>query len=228
MNKNQQEKIFFNDFNDFCEYFDIEKLIESPFFNQAITHSSISKKHCYERLEFLGDTILNFCVSKMLFIKYPSLYEGQLSKKKSYLISRKVCRQVAKDIALEEKIKYSKKSSIKNVEFLSADVVESIICAVYFEFGIEKTYNIITTLFAPYDIEDVVDPKMVLQEYAQKKYQTLPQYSILKQEGTENEPVFTAVVVVNQHSSTGIGKTKKNAEKQAAERLLEQIKKKNN
>ena len=103
-------------------------------------------------------------------------------------------------------------------------MVESIICAVYFEFGIEKTYNIITTLFAPYDIEDVVDPKMVLQEYAQKKYQTLPQYSILKQEGTDDEPVFTAVVVVNQHSSTGIGKTKKNAEKQAAEMLLKKIK----
>ena len=113
MNKNQQEKLFFNDFNDFCEYFDIEKLIESPFFNQAITHSSISKKYCYERLEFLGDTILNFCISKMLFIKDPSLNEGQLSKKKSYLISRKVCRQVSKDIALEKKIKFSSPSSEK-------------------------------------------------------------------------------------------------------------------
>ena len=227
MNKNQQEKLFFNNFDNFCLYFDIEDLLKSPYFARAITHSSISKKCCYERLEFLGDTILNFCISKMLFTKYLSLNEGQLSKKKSYLISRKVCCQVAKDIALEEKIKYSKKSSIKNVEFLSADVVESIICSIYFEFGMEKTYNIITTLFAPYDTENIIDPKMILQEYAQKKYQTLPQYSILKQEGTENEPVFTAVVVVNQHSSTGIGTTKKNAEKQAAEMLLKKINVKN-
>lgn len=227
MNKNQQEKLFFHDFDDFCQYFDIANLQKSPYFVRAITHSSISKKSCYERLEFLGDTILNFCISKMLFIKYPALNEGQLSKKKSYLISRKVCCKVAKDIALEEKIRFSKKSSIKNVEFLSADVVESIICSIYFEFGIEKTYNIITTLFAPYDTENIIDPKMILQEYAQKKYQTLPQYSILKQEGTENEPVFTAVVVVNQHSSTGIGTTKKNAEKQAAEMLLKKINVKN-
>ena len=82
-------------------------------------------------------------------------------------------------------------------------------------------------MFAPYDTENIIDPKMILQEYAQKKYQTLPQYSILKQEGTENEPVFTAVVVVNQHSSTGIGTTKKNAEKQAAEMLLKKINVKN-
>ena len=224
MNKNQQEKLFFNNFDNFCLYFDIEDLLKSPYFARAITHSSISKKCCYERLEFLGDTILNFCISKMLFTKYPSLNEGQLSKKKSYLISRKVCCQIAKDIALEEKIKYSKKSSIKNIEFLSADVVESIICSIYFEFGMEKTYNIITTLFAPYDTENIVDTKMILQEYAQKKYQTLPQYSILKQEGTDDEPIFTAIVVVNHYSSTGIGKTKKIAEKQAAENLLKQIK----
>ena len=224
MNKNQQEKMDFDNFNHFCYFFSIEDVLKSRYFDQAITHSSISKKHSYERLEFLGDTILNFCISKMLFIKYPLLSEGQLSKKKSYLISRKVCRQVAKDIGLEEIIKYSKKSSIKNVEFLSADVVESIICAIYFEFGIDKTYKIVNTLFAYYDVCDLIDPKMMLQEYSQKKYQMLPQYSILKQEGTEDEPVFTAMVTINQHSAIGIGKTKKVAEKEAASNLLKQIK----
>lgn len=223
MNKNQQEKLFFKNFDDFCKYFNVKGLITSQYFNRAITHSSISKKYCYERLEFLGDTILNFCISKMLFIKYPNLDEGQLSKKKSYLISRKVCRQVAKDIGIEEHIKYSKKSSIKNVEFLSADVVESIICAIYFEFGIDKTYNIVCKLFTSYDVEDIVDPKMILQELSQKKYQVLPQYSIVKQDGTEDEPIFTAIVVVNNHSAIGIGKTKKIAEKQAAEHLLKKL-----
>ena len=65
---------------------------------------------------------------------------------------------------------------------------------------------------------------MMLQEYSQKKYQMLPQYSILKQEGTEDEPVFTAMVTINQHSAIGIGKTKKVAEKEAASNLLKQIK----
>ena len=75
MNKNQQEKLFFNNFDNFCLYFDIEDLLKSPYFARAITHSSISKKCCYERLEFLGDTILNFCISKMFFTKYLLLNE---------------------------------------------------------------------------------------------------------------------------------------------------------
>ena len=65
------KKIIFNTFTDFIQYFQIENILTSKYFQEAITHSSVSKKKNYERLEFLGDTILNFCVSQMLFNLFP-------------------------------------------------------------------------------------------------------------------------------------------------------------
>ena len=231
-NKNNSNSIAFSSLNDFLRYFDIEQIIVSKYFNEAITHSSVSKKKNYERLEFLGDTILNFCVSKMLFNLFPNDREGELSKKKSYLITRKVCLYVAYAIHLNDKIKFLDNGTI-NQDNILPDIVESLICVIYQTYGIDVVYNIIYELFSQHinDIE-VEDPKMRLQEYTQKYLNCLPTYNVIKKEGTENEPIFTIEVCVNhktkQYKTIGVGKNKKIAEKECAKKMLEFFKNKNN
>lgn len=214
----------FEDFNSFLNYFEIEQILLSPNFEEAITHSSISKKHNYERLEFLGDTILNFCISKMLFETFTNLQEGELSKKKSYLISRKVCRVVAYSIGLDTKIKFLKNHTI-NIDDILADTLESLICVIYQTYNIEKVYDIIHTLFFPYiNNEEIENPKMKLQEYTQKHFNCLPEYQVVKKEGTENEPIFTIEVCIDtskkQYKEIGIGKNKKSAEIDGAKKMI--------
>ena len=214
----------FEDFNSFLNYFEIEQILLSPNFEEAITHSSISKKHNYERLEFLGDTILNFCISKMLFETFTNLQEGELSKKKSYLISRKVCRVVAYAIGLDAKIKFLNNHTI-NIDDILADTLESLICVIYQTYNIEKVYDIIHTLFFQYiNNEEIENPKMKLQEYTQKHFNCLPEYQVVKKEGTENEPIFTIEVCIDtskkQYKDIGIGKNKKSAEIDGAKKMI--------
>ena len=214
----------FEDFNSFLNYFEIEQILLSPNFEEAITHSSISKKHNYERLEFLGDTILNFCISKMLFETFTNLQEGELSKKKSYLVSRKVCRVVAYSIGLDAKIKFLNNHTI-NIDDILADTLESLICVIYQTYNIEKVYDIIHTLFFQYiNNEEIENPKMKLQEYTQKHFNCLPEYQVVKKEGTENEPIFTIEVCIDtskkQYKDIGIGKNKKSAEIDGAKKMI--------
>ena len=218
----------FNNFEDFLEYFDIEQILLNPYFKDAITHSSVSKKHNYERLEFLGDTILNFCISKMLFETFTNLQEGELSKKKSYLISRKVCRVVAYSIGLDAKIKFLNNHTI-NIDDILADTLESLICVIYQTYNIDAVYNIIYTLFIAYiNNNEIENPKMKLQEYTQKHFNCLPEYKVIKKEGTENEPIFTIKVFVNagkkQYTQIGIGKNKKSAEIDGAKQMIAMLK----
>ena len=222
----------FKNFNDFIKYFQIENILSSKYFTEATTHSSVSKKKNYERLEFLGDTILNFCVSQMLFNLFPQDREGDLSKKKSYLITRKVCREIAHQIHLDEKVKFLENGTM-NIDTILADTLESLICVIYQEYDIDKVYDIICCLFQQHinDFE-LDDPKMKLQEYTQKHFQTLPTYTLIKKEGTENAPIFTIEVAVNittnkcvrTITAIGVGKNKKLAEKDCALKMMEGLK----
>ena len=227
----QQENILQKEtlktFNDFCSKFDINGIQNSPLFQEAMTHSSVSKKQNYERMEFLGDTLLNFCISRMLFENIPDAKEGELSKNKSFLCSRKVCRLVAEEIKLDTKVLVSKRQKV-NIDFILADILESFLCAVYYEFGINKVHEIVENLFKKYiSSMHVIDPKMALQEITQKKYKKPPEYTLISKEGTDNSPIFTVSVSYGKYCSYGSGKNKKSAEKQAAEKMLLLLKNKN-
>ena len=214
------QKNKFINFEEFCSFFGISGILQTDLFNEAITHSSFCKKRNYERLEFLGDTLLNFCISKTLFEVFYKLQEGELSKKKSYLCSRKVCREIAKQIKLDKKIIVAKNSNVK-IDLISADVLESFLASVYYEYGIDKVYQIITYLFYNYlNSNDVIDPKMSLQEITQKKYKVLPEYTLLSKEGSDNEPIFTIRVTCGNLYAEATGRSKKEAEKNAAQKMI--------
>ena len=212
----------FDDFVDFCERFELYDITRSQYFPEAMTHSSVSKKKNYERLEFFGDTILNFCISRMLFENFPHDAEGALSEKKSLLISRNVCAKVAKDIHIDKFVKTHPQTN-QLVSRCLADIMESFICVVYLEFGVEKAYDVISYLFEPYltTTRQYKDAKMELQEYTQKKYGCLPVYTLINKTGAENEPTFFVQVQVGKYIAEGQGSRKKLAEEAAAERMLE-------
>lgn len=215
---------FFDDFIDFCDRFELYDITRSQRFAEAMTHSSVSKKKNYERLEFFGDTILNFCISRMLFENFPNDAEGVLSEKKSLLISRNVCAKVAKDIHIDKFVKTHPQTP-QLVSHCLADIMESFICVIYLEFGIDKAYEVISFLFEPYlaSARQYKDAKMELQEYTQKKYGCLPKYTLIDKTGSENAPTFLVQVQVGKYMAEGRGARKKLAEEDAAEKLLKEV-----
>lgn len=216
----------FDSFEDFCIFFTIEDIVNSFFLKEALTHSSVSKKKNYERLEFLGDTILNFCVSRMLFERFKNESEGILSKKKSFLISRKVCRAVAENICLDTKIILSKRQHI-DVKVALADVLESFLAVVYYEYGMDKVWQIVQSLFFPFlYLGTIVDPKSYLQELTQKRYQILPTYRVVDKIGSDNAPIFSVSVSCAGFSAFGSGENKKSAECDAAMNMIDILMKK--
>ncbi|MBR1429148.1 MAG: ribonuclease III [Rickettsiales bacterium] len=214
----------FDDFADFCNRFELYDITHSQYFSEAMTHSSVSKQKNYERLEFFGDTILNFCISRMLFERFLHDTEGVLSEKKSLLISRNVCAKVAKDIHIDKFVKTHPQTA-KLVGHCLADIMESFICVIYLEFGIDKTYEVISCLFELYltSTRQYKDAKMELQEYTQKKYGCLPKYTLINKTGAENAPTFFVQVRVGKYVAEGQGSRKKLAEEDAAERMLGEI-----
>lgn len=218
------QQIFFDNFADFCDRFELYDITRSQYFEEAMTHSSVCKKKNYERLEFLGDTILNFCISRMLFEDFCQDDEGSLSEKKSLLISRRVCSAVAKKIYLDQFVKTHPQTP-QLVDRCLADIMESFICVIYLEFGIDKTYDVISFLFEPYldVVETCKDPKMELQEYTQKKYGCLPKYTLISKSGSEHSPIFTVQVQAGKYIAEGCGSRKKLAEEAAAEKILSEI-----
>ena len=214
------KNIEFSNFEEFCKYFRIFEVLDIDLFKEAITHSSFCKKKNYERLEFLGDTLLNFCISKMLFEEFPNLQEGELSKKKSYLCSRKVCREISQKIKLDKEIIIAKKSNVK-IELISADVLESFLAVIYYAYNLDKVYPIVKFLFYPYiNSNQSIDPKMYLQEIIQKKYKVLPKYTLISKEGSDNEPIFKIGLSCGNLYVEAIGNSKKEAEKNAASKML--------
>ena len=214
----------FDDFADFCDRFELYDITCSKYFAEAMTHSSVSKKKNYERLEFFGDTILNFCISRMLFERFSHDTEGVLSEKKSLLISRNICAKVAKDIHIDKFVKTHPQTA-KLVGHCLADIMESFICVIYLEFGIDKAYEVISCLFEPYltSTRQYKDAKMELQEYTQKKYGCLPVYTLINKTGAENAPTFFVQVQVGKYIAEGQGSRKKLAEEDAAERMLREL-----
>ena len=215
---------FFDDFIDFCDRFELYDITRSQRFAEAMTHSSVSKKKNYERLEFFGDTILNFCISRVLFENFPNDAEGVLSEKKSLLISRNICAKVAKDIHIDKFVKTHPQTT-HLVSRCLADIMESFICVIYLEFGIDKVYEVISFLFEPYlaSARQYKDAKMELQEYAQKKYGCLPKYTLINKTGSENAPTFLVQVQAGKYMAEGRGARKKLAEEDAAEKLLKEV-----
>ena len=185
-----------------------------------------------ERLEFLGDAILNFVVAEHLFITYPEMEEGELTKLRSRLVNRKILAQCAKDLHLSEYLLLSSsaaQSIDSGSESIIADAVESIIGALYLDGKMEAAQKFIyaTLLKNPEVFNSAMaddNYKSTLLEYTQAHSLGIPRYSVIQEEGPEHDRRFTIEVFIGAQSyGSGFGRSKKEAEQAAAARALDHI-----
>jgi len=199
------------------------------YLKKSITHKSYDPLNNYEKLEFLGDRILGFVISKKLIELYPEQKEGSLDKKLASLVNKNQCLEVAKIIGLEKFILVGNKSAKSKVENkIIADSIEALIGAIYYDKGFEVSEKFILNMwknFINLSEETIIDSKTKLQEYSLKKFKSLPIYKLVLSSGPRHKPKFTiSVRLKDTKLYEGSGDSKKKAEQNAAKKLLENLK----
>ena len=201
----------------------------------ALTHTSISNEtstFSFERMEFMGDAIVGFIASELLFTQFPNFSEGELSKLKSKIVSRKYMVIIARKLELGEFMLLSSEavaSGGKKLESTLANAMESLICAIYIDSDLSTVKKFITNIllknYQKYiSLEELINYKSILQEYTQSHYQSVPSYRIIKEEGPEHDKVFTLQVKINNKiMGIGTGKNKKSAQQDAAKKACKKL-----
>ena len=198
---------------------------------QAFTHVSYAREKGtshYETLEFLGDALLNFIVVDILVEEFPGKREGVLASLKAYLISEEFFYELAQELDLPEYILISRGK--KNVSIVG-DVFEALWAAIYVDSG--RDCNLVKDLFKRLFREKIVDTvrthrikkdyKTMLQEITQKRWRERPTYRVISVEGPEHAKVFTVESSIRGISAVGKGRSKKEAEQEAAKRLVKKL-----
>ena len=218
------------------DYHNLEKKIGISFKNKdllirSLTHKSFDKDNNNEKIEFLGDRVLGLVIAKKLLEIYPHEKEGILDKKFASLVNKKTCLDIAKKINLQNYILTFNSKSKKNVieDKVLADSCEALIGSIYLDKGISVVEKIIIKLWNDHIKESVItqiDAKTKLQELSLKKFKRLPIYKLISNTGPRHKPVFkVAVKLMNTKFYTAQGKSKKDAEQNAAILCLQNIKK---
>ncbi|MBL80101.1 MAG: ribonuclease III [Nitrosomonadaceae bacterium] len=199
---------------------------------QALTHRSYSHSH-NERLEFLGDSILNCAVAGLVFRTFSNLPEGHLTRLRANLVNQEALFKLAKTLDLGNYIKLGegeRKSGGCNRPSILADALEAILGAVYLDGGFVRAEEIIITLFTPllprfYEQNSGKDPKTILQEYLQSHKIMLPQYSVVVTTGEAHQKTFCVECVITKLRicAIGEGSSRRSAEQEAAKKAYEQI-----
>tara|TARA_B100001175_G_scaffold302763_1_gene297119 strand:+ start:785 stop:1450 length:666 start_codon:yes stop_codon:yes gene_type:complete len=199
------------------------------YLKKSITHKSYDTANNYEKLEFLGDRILGFVISKKLIKLYPNEKEGILDKKLASLVNKNSCFEVARNIGLEKYILVGNKNTKTNVENkIIADSIEALIGAIYYDKGFEVSEKFILNNWKNFiNLSEltIIDSKTKLQEYSLKKFKSLPIYKFESSSGPKHKPKFKiSVKLKNSKKFDGYGDSKKEAEQKAAKKLLDSIK----
>ncbi len=207
---------------------------------QALTHRSFSNENNgaphNERLEFLGDAILQFATTVKLYRLFPDEPEGALSVYRSLVVKTDFLMRVAERLKLREHLRVSegqKKEMQNSATPVLADAVEALIGAVYLDGGLESAEKCVETHILM-NVEEYLaetpfrDPKSELQEYAQREMQITPEYEVLSEDGPDHEKVFTVGVTVGGETiAKATGKSKQDGAQKAAQQALEVYKKQN-
>ncbi len=215
-----------------------ERRLGYPFRNrnvlfEAITHASSSniRLNSYERMEFLGDSILGFVVCEYLFQTHPDWLEGQLTKIKSVVVSRQTCARIGYELGIDDFLVVGKGIGNRGPvpDSLLANAFESIVAAVYLDGGMESVKTFLMR-FVPMQVELAIagdmDPnfKSDFQQFAQKKFGLPPTYKLVGDCGPDHEKWFQVVAILGKESFTPAwGRNKKEAEQKAAANALASI-----
>jgi ribonuclease-3 len=194
----------------------------------ALTHRSFAFEHdldlTNERLEFLGDSVLGLVVTDMAYHAYPDLPEGQLAKLRAAIVNMQALADVSRSLGIGDVVLLGKGEELsggRDKASILADALEAVFGAVYLDLGLDVARELIERLFRP-RMEAYVrgegdrDYKTILQEIASQELRAVPDYRI-EERGPDHEKQFTATVhVAGERLGTGVGRSKKEAEQQAA------------
>lgn len=200
---------------------------------QALTHRSFSSDH-YERLEFLGDSVLNLAVSDLLYDRLGSLPEGDLSRVRANLVKQETLHQLAIGLGLPDVMRLGEgevRSGGQKRPSILADTLEAIIGAVYLDAGFTVAQALVRRLFVAVEINPTMeaigkDPKTELQEWLQGRKMQLPQYKVVATIGASHKQTFDVECEIPELRLTerGIGGSRRSGEQAAASAMLQTIK----
>ena len=217
-------------------YLKLEKKLNTKFKNtnlliQSLTHKSFNPNENNEKIEFLGDRVLGLVMAKKLLEIYPNEKEGILDKKFAGLVNKKTCLHIANKLELRKYIitlnVKNKKNSIEDK--VLADSCEALIGSIYLDKGFNVVEKFILDLWSEHikdSINTQIDSKTKLQEYSLKRFKKLPIYKLISNTGPRHKPFFeVGVKLINSKIYIGEGKSKKDAEQNAAMKFLQNIRK---
>ena len=208
---------------------------------QALTHTSYGHEYLQEkpyalrdneRLEFLGDAILDVIVSDILIETFPSANEGQLSKMRAAVVNEKTLAELAKSISLQDVVRLGKGESQTGGNLkpsILSSTLEALIAAIYLDGGFSAVYPVVRHLFAPLfveerDIRSFSDSKTQLQEIIQARFKVTPTYHLLSTEGPDHAKTFQVEVRMSgKKLATASGSSKKEAEQNAARAAIDSV-----
>ena len=194
---------------------------------KSLTHKSYDSEYNNEKIEFLGDRVLGLVIAKKLLEIYPNEKEGILDKKFASLVNKNRCLEIGKKIELQRYILVLNPKNKKIIieDKVIADCVEALIGAIYLDKGLNLSENFILDLWSEHisaSIVTQIDAKTKLQEYSLKVFKILPTYKLISNTGPRHKPLFKmAVKLKNSKFFKAQGKSKKDAEQNAAALCLE-------
>jgi len=216
---------------------------EVGWLKKALTHKSFthespsppvdpSQKAGNEVLEFLGDAVLNLAVSHLLLLEFPDAQEGTLSKRRAHLVKQSFLAHLSKELRLEDHLLLGKGELLnggRKKSSILANSYEALIGAVYMDSGFDQAMEVIELQLKPYLKSETGsslfhDYKSLLQEQTQQAYGLSPKYRVLRESGPDHDKRFQASVAIGDEvKGMGWGRSKKEAEQEAAKKALEEL-----
>ncbi len=200
---------------------------------QALTHRSAGSPH-NERLEFLGDALVNLIVAESLYLAWPRADEGALTRARAELVRESALAVIARDLALGERLVLGPgemKTGGHRRDSILADALEALVAAIHMDAGFEACKTVVLQWFAPLQAalppphKVGKDPKTRLQEWLQARQRNLPVYALVEETGDDHARIFKVSCTLAEPSlnTMGEGSSRRAAEQQAAEAALQEI-----
>lgn len=220
----------------FCDSLNIKikdlSLLNTAFSHRSFVHESNSFLEHNERLEFLGDSVLSVVVTKWLYLNFPDLAEGDLSRIRSVVVSEDSLSEIALQIKLDKLLflgKGEESSGGRTKKAILADCCEAVFACIYLDCGLETVTKIIEKLLVPV-IFDVVknnrqkDYKTALQEFTQKKYKVVPTYTLVSKTGPDHDKTFNIKLSIkDKEICVCSGSSKKEAQQECAKKAYQRL-----
>ena len=212
---------------------DPEKLTAAFHHSSYVNEQPESSITSNERLEFLGDAVLNLTISHLLMIRYPDLSEGDLSRNRANLVNETQLAEIAREIGIGPHLLLGKGEALtdgREKNSILADATEALIAAIYLDGGFDAAFLFVENRFsnrlkAITQSRYETDYKSKLQEVVQSTHREVPRYRVIREEGPDHDKTFTVQLTVAGITAEGDGKNKKMAEQAAARAGLELLEK---